>query len=134
MFQLFQERGRNAFWRIPEGENGMVAPTPRRKLFPIAKIETKSAVERNTRHMNRVQKSLCQPVGLSPETLKRIKIMFALARTIKQAFFTFSPKTEVPTPANDNVDRIALQTYLKAWRDHAGDDYQPAGAKMWWLP
>jgi hypothetical protein len=60
--------------------------------------------------------------------------MTALARKIKMAFVTFSPKAEVAKSANDNADCAALAAYLQASRTHAGDYYQPAGAKMWWLP
>lgn len=37
-------------------------------------------------------------------------------------------------PANDNNLQSGNRNYSQFARDHAGDCYQPAGAKMWWLP
>ena len=41
---------------------------------------------------------------------------------------------ELPSPANDNISALGLQSYIERVRKHAGSLYIPAGAKAWWAP
>jgi hypothetical protein len=66
--------------------------------------------------------------------LKRISTMNALAHKIRQFDVVLFPHSEKPPPANDNVDSAALSADIADCHAEAGDHYQSAGAKMWWLP
>ena len=60
--------------------------------------------------------------------------MNALARKITEFYAVLFPHAKVPKAVNENVDKAGLEAYVANSHAQAGDYYQSAGAKMWWLP